>query len=135
MKIGDIMKVIKNSLDFKDEDKIFILNHIENYAEVIIVAEMKFLLKESEKGSILESFYPYSDVLCYFGMKNKEYYYLFFFKTRSETDSGFIFNEISFEKFDTEKIYLNPYFKNKYDKNNELKKYNRYLIQKNIVKF
>lgn len=129
------MKVIKNSLDFKDEDKIFILNHIENYDEVIIVAEMKFLLEESEKGSVLESFYPYSDVLCYFGMKNKEYYYLFFFKTSSETDYGFIFNEISFEKFETEKIYLNPYFENKYDKNNELKKYNRYLIQKNIIKF
>ena len=128
------MKVIKNSLDFKDENKIFILNHIENYDEVIIVAEIKFLLEE-EKGSILESFYPYSDVLCYFGMKNKEYYYLFFFKTRSVKDSGFIFNEISFEKFDTEKIYLNPYFKKKYDKNKELDKYKKYLIQKNIVKF
>lgn len=134
MKIGEIMRVIKNNLDFKDEDKIFILNNIKNYDEVIIVAEIKFLLEE-EKDSILESFYPYSDILCYFGMKNKEYYYLFFFKTRSVKDSGFIFNEISFEKFDTEKIYLNPYFKNKYDKNNELKKYNRYLIQKNIVKF
>ena len=68
-------------------------------------------------------------------MKNKEYYYLFFFKTSSETDSGFIFNEISFEKFSTEKIYLNPYFKKKYDKNKELDKYKKYLIQKNIVKF
>tara|TARA_Y100000588_G_scaffold50468_1_gene47450 strand:- start:4585 stop:4992 length:408 start_codon:yes stop_codon:yes gene_type:complete len=135
MKIGEIMKVIKNSLDFKDENKIFILNHIENYDEVIIVAEIKFLLEEEEKGLILESFYPYSDVLCYFGMKNKEYYYLFFFKTSSETDSGFIFNEISFEKFSTEKIYLNPYFKKKYDKNKELDKYKKYLIQKNIVKF
>ena len=135
MKIGEIMKVIKNSLDFKDENKIFFLNHIENYDEVIIVAEIKFLLEEEEKGLILESFYPYSDVLCYFGMKNKEYYYLFFFKTSSETDSGFIFNEISFEKFSTEKIYLNPYFKKKYDKNKELDKYKKYLIQKNIVKF
>ena len=135
MKIGEIMKVIENDLDFKDEDKIFILNHIKNYNEVVIVAEMKFLLEKKEIGSLLDSFYSYSDILCYFGMRNKEYYYLFFFKTRSEKDSGFIFNEISFEKFDTEKIYLNPFFKNNYNKNNELKKYNRYLIKKNIINF
>lgn len=135
MKIGEIMKVIKNSLDFKDEDKIFILNHVENYDKVIIVAEMKFLLKEEEKDSVLESIYPYSDILCYFGMKNKEYYYLLFFKTQSEKDYGFVFKEVLFEKFNTEKIYLNPYFKKKYDKNKELDKYKKYLIQKNIVKF
>ena len=127
------MQVVKNDLDFKDKDKYFVINKLENYKNVVIVAEIKFLLDKEEKESILGSIFPYTDILCYLGMKNKEYYYLFFFK--SCYDSDFVFEKISFKNFSTEVIYLNPYFKNKYDKYKELKRYQKYLIQKNITIF